>query len=79
MSKKITGNREPVEYQLSMNCTVLKKTVTLHVQQKIDGYPPIVEWKKILSCSGNCQCNPDDPTTFPKDCPALKVQINKRL
>ena len=79
MSKKIIGHRNPIEYQLSMNCSILKKTVTLHVQQKIDGYPPITEWKKVLACSGNCECNPSDSSTFPKNCPALKIQIHKKM
>ena len=77
MSKKISGNRDPIEYKLSMNCVILKKTVAIHIQEKIDGYPPITEWKKIISCTGNCECNPGDPSTFPKNCPALNLQRNK--
>lgn len=77
MSKKYTGKRQPVEYQTSFYCKIINKTVTLDMQELIDGYPLVTQWKKVKACNCNNICNPDSPTTFPRKCPAMKIQVSK--
>lgn len=76
MSKKAANNQEPIKYELSMYCKIAEKTVTLDIDELINGYPLKTRWKRVNSCNCNHICNPKDPKTFPKRCPAVNIQIS---
>lgn len=76
--RRDVGKQKPKDYTISLYCNIVKKQVCINVQELVDGWPQKVIWKKAKACNCNQECNPKRPSTFPKECPAFKLEIKRQ-
>lgn len=76
-NKRDVGKQKPKDHLVSLYCDKVGKYVEIKVTELIDGWPAKIIWKKSNCCNCNKECNPKKPNTFPRDCPAFKIEVKK--